>query len=194
MADSKKVKAGAKKTAVKKPTVKKTSVKKVTKRKLTEDDLYIRVPQGEQTIRTFYLTPALPSGGQPGDWIFIDPDEPSPTDIANLFVSFNTESTSTERLYERAVLIIELQQNPSEAGYWRFANGGVAACPGYDDVDNDVSISVSSNGQTLTAIVQVIGETQETVQFGFVASYTHPTTNVVTVYESSDPGFYPGRP
>ncbi len=185
----------ARKTSEKKLAVKKNSGKKiVTKRKLGEDDLIIEVPKGGQVIRSFNLTPSLPIDGQAANWLLVDSDEQKPKDISTILVSFSVESSEIEQEFERAILIVNLQQNPNENGIWRFALNGVASAPQYSDVNHDIGVEIINQGLTLVAHVQVIGDTQELILFGYVASFTDAQSGQVTIYESKDPGIQPGRP
>ena len=158
------------------------------------NEITVRVPQGGQSIRSFNLTPSKPVAGQAANWLLVDPTAPTPVDISLIKVSFSTQSTATEQDFERAVLIVNLLQNPAENGHWRFVMNGVSADPQYSDVDHDVAVVIADQGHTLITQVQVIGDTQETIQFGFVASFTDAVSGVVTIYESKDPGITPGRP
>ncbi|HWV16169.1 MAG TPA: DP-EP family protein [Cellvibrio sp.] len=155
--------------------------------------LVIDVPQGGQVIRTFNLTPSQPANGKAGDWLWVDSATPG-TALAKVNVKFNVKSSALEQEFERAVLVINLQQNPEESGYWRFAMNGVAINPKFKDVYHNVDFEVVDDGETLIAYVQVIGMTQEDIQFGFVASYTDAVSGAVAIYESADPGIQPGRP
>ena len=131
--------------------------------------------------------------GQAGNWLLVDPDAPK-TDISTIRVSFSGKSSEIEQEFERAILIVNMLQNSSENGYWRFALNGVATAPQYSDVDHDVGVEIVNQGATLIAHVQVIGDSQEMILFGYVASFTDAASGQVTIYESQDPGVYPGRP
>lgn len=156
--------------------------------------MIVRVPQGGQTIRSFNLKPALPVSGKAADWLLTDPAAPTPSDISFISVNFSEQSTSVEQDFERAILIVSLQQNSLNNGHWRFVMNGVAAAPQYSDVDHDVTVAITDQGQTLITEVQVIGDSQEQIQFGFVASFTDAISGAVSIYESKDPGVYPRRP
>lgn len=156
-------------------------------------ELVVSVPQGGQVIRTFNLTPSLPRDGKAGDWPWVDAAAPT-TLISNVRVRFSVNSSAVEQDFERAILIINLQQGSSGNGYWRFAADGVAINPKYKDVYHNVDFEVVNEGETLIAHVQVIGDTQGDIRFGFVASFTDSVSGEVSTYESQDPGIGPGRP
>ena len=155
--------------------------------------LVVNVPQGGQKIQTFNLTPSLPVDGKAGDWLWADPAAPT-TQISSVRVKFSVDSSATEQDFERAILIINIQQDSKANGYWRFALNGVAINPEYSDIYHNVEFDVSDDGATLIAHVQVIGDTLETIKFSFVASFTDAVSGVVTTYESQDPDIIPGRP
>lgn len=184
----------AKKVTGKKVVGKKAAEKKVTEKKKKKNTLVIKVPQGGQVIRSFNLMPSLPKDEQAANWILTDADEKKPKDISNIRVSFSIKSSEVEQEFERAILIVNLQQNPNENGYWRFVFNGVAVNPGYSDVNHDLAVEVVNQGVTLIAQMQVIGDTQEEILFGYVASFTHAVSGEVTIYESKDPGIGGGRP
>ena len=156
-------------------------------------ELIVSVPQGGQVIRSFDLTPNLPVDGKAGNWLWVELGA-SAEHIAKVRVKFSINSSAVEQDFERAILIVNLKQNSSESGYWRFALNGVAINPKFKDIYHNVEFETVNDGETLIAYVQVIGETQETIQFSFVASYTDATSGAVSIYESADPGIIPGRP
>lgn len=156
-------------------------------------ELVVSVPQGGQVIRTFNLTPSLPVDGKAGDWLWADPSAPT-TLISTVNVKFNVESTAVEQDFERAVLIINMQQNSKENGYWRFALDGLAINPEYKDIYHNAEFEIVENGETLVAYIQVVGNTRENIKFSFVASYADSASGVVGVYQSADPDIGIGRP
>lgn len=156
-------------------------------------DLIVNVPRGGQVIRTFNLTPSLPVSGKAGDWPWVDVTAPA-TLLANVRAKFSVDSSEMEQNFERAVLVINIQQNSSETGYWRFALDGVAITPDSGDDHRNIEFEVVDGGKTLIVHIQVIGLTEEYVQFGFVASYTDAVSGEVTIYQSVDPGVGGGRP
>ena len=155
-------------------------------------ELVVSVPQGGQVIKTFNLTPNLPVSGKISDWLWADVSAPT-AQVAAVRVKFNVNSSAMEQDFERAILVINLQQNSNSNGYWRFALNGVAINPEYKDVYHNVDFEVVDDS-TLIAHVQVIGDTLETIKFSFVASFTDAASGVVTTYESQDPDIIPGRP
>jgi len=155
-------------------------------------ELVVSVPQGGQVIKTFNLTPNLPVGGKISDWLWADVSAPT-AQVAAVRVKFNINSSAMEQDFERAILVINLQQNSNSNGYWRFALNGVAINPEYKDVYHNVDFEVVDD-ETLIAHIQVIGDTLETIKFSFVASFTDAASGVVTTYESQDPDIIPGRP
>ncbi len=177
------------KKATKKAVAKSAAPKKVGKK----NELIIKVSQGSQVIRSFNLTPALPCNGQAANWLLVDPAKPK-KDIDSLRVSFSVKSSSLEQEFERAILEINMQQNPRDKGVWRFMGTGVAVNPKYSDVHHDVAVEIVDQGLTLIAQVQVIGDTQEEIKFAYVASFTNTASGEVTIYESQDPGIQPTRP
>lgn len=189
--------------AVKKASEKKVSkktvdsVKKVTKagkKTPKQKPLVIKVPQGGQVIRTFDLTPSLPAHGQATNWQLVDSAAKKPKDIDDVRVSFSVKSSSTEQYFERAVLIVKMQQNSAENGVWRFVADGVVVNPKHADVNHDLAVEVLDQGMTLVAYVHVIGDTKEEIRFGYLASFTDNKSGEVKVYESKDPGIGAGRP
>lgn len=156
-------------------------------------ELVVNVPQGGQVIKTYNLTPKLPVDGKISDWLWADVGAPT-TQIAAVRVKFNINSSAMEQDFERAILVINLQQNSNNNGYWRFVQNGVAINPEYKDIYHNVDFEVIDDGATLIAHVQVIGETLETIKFSFLASFTDAVSGVVTTYESQDPDIIPGRP
>jgi hypothetical protein len=187
MAVAKKASTAKAKAAPKKAAAKKTSTKKSVK----SSDLVIVVPQGGQVIRTFNLTPALPVDGQAQNWLMADPAKPT-TDIDSIRVSFSVQSSELEQEFERAIIEINMLQNPNNNGVCRFMGTGVG--PEYSDVHHDVEVEISNQGLTLTAQIQVIGDYQEEIKFGYVAAFTEANSGEITIYESQDPGINPGRP
>ena len=190
--------AAEKKSAEKKTSKKAVStVKSATKSpkdSLKKKPELIKVPQGGQVIRTFNLTPSLPVDGKATNWVVVDPTAKKPADIDNIRVSFSTKSSTTEQYFERAVLIVKMQQNPAENGTWRFVADGVVVNSKTPDANHDLVVEVIDQGMTLIAYVHVIGDTHEEVRFSYVASYTDAASGQVSVYESQDPGIGSGRP
>ena len=156
-------------------------------------ELVVSVPQGGQVIRTFNLTPSLPQDGKAGDWPWVDASASSVL-LSGVRVRFSVDSSATEQEFERAILIINLQQNSKETGYWRFSQNGVALNPEYRDIYQNVDFEVVNDGETLIAYVQVLGLTQGHLKFGFLASFTDASSGVVSTYESKDPDILPVRP
>jgi len=171
----------------------KKSVAKKVKSKIPDPSLLIEIPKGGQVIRTFQLTPSLPIHGKAANWLLVDPDYPT-TDIDRMHFSFSTSSTPLEREFERAIVKIEIQQNPNESGVWRFASDGVVVNPVFSQVNHDVVIEITDAGFTLLAQVQSIDSVPENIRFGYLASFTATESGIVTVYESSDPDIKVGRP
>jgi hypothetical protein len=196
-ADKKKV--SEKKTSEKKGSTKKAvsaakPVAKKGKKKLGagNSNVTITVPKGGQIIKYFNLMPALPTTTAPGDWIFTE--DGSTTDIATLTVGFPLNPSALEREFERAILVISIQQNPQTTGTWRFALGGVATDNPDEDPNNDIALDIIDNGYTMLVYVQVLENSYEQIPFGFVASFTDAVTGAVSIYESKDPGIIPIRP
>lgn len=156
-------------------------------------ELVVSVPQGGQVIKTFNLTPSLPVDGKISDWLWAEVSAPT-TQVAAVRVKFNINSSEVEQDFERAILVINLQQNSKNNGYWRFALDGVAINPEFKDIYHNVDFEVVDDGATLIAHVQVIGETQETIKFSFLAAFADAVSGMVTTYESQDPDIIPGRP
>lgn len=156
-------------------------------------ELVISVPQGGQVIQTFNLTPGLPQDGKAGDWPWVDAKATTRL-LSGVRVKFSVDSSAVEQDFERAILIINLQQNSKETGYWRFAENGVSLNPEFRDIYRNVDFEVVNDGETLIAYVQVIGLTQGNLKFGFLASFTDASSGVVSTYESKDPDIYPQRP
>lgn len=195
MADSKK--KTEKKTVEKKATKKESTVKvaaKAPKTSAKKNELTIKVPQGGQVIRTFNLTPSLPVDGKAANWLVVDPTAKKPTDIDTLRVSFNPKSSITEQYFERAVLIVEMQQNSTENGTWRFVSDGVVVNSKTPDANHDFAVEVIDQGMTLIVYVHEIGDASEEVRFSYIASFTDAVSGQVSVYQSQDPGIGSGRP
>jgi hypothetical protein len=182
-------KASTEKAAPKKVAAKTTAAKKLVK----STSLVIKVPQGGQVIRTFYLTPSLPVDGQAGNWLLVDPRKPT-QDIDSMRFSFSVDSSSLEQQFERAIIQIKIQQNPDNNGIWRFASDGVAVNPIFNDVNHDVVVEITDAGYTLLAQVQSIGNDPEEIHFGYLASFTDGVSGAVNTYESLDPDVKVGRP
>lgn len=168
------------------------TLSKATKKGGKGKRLVIKVPRGGQVIEYFTLTPALPSTTAAGDWIFAS--RGSKDDISHLTVRFQVNPSALERQFERAILVVSMQENPATKGTWRFALGGVATPDGDQDPNNDVSVEIIDNGFTLLIYVQVLENSDALVPFQFVASHTDDTTGVVNIYESRDPTIQPRRP
>ena len=190
MAVAKKASTAKAKSAPKKVAGEKVATKKNVK---SSSELVITVPQGGQVIRTFNLTPALPVDGQVQNWLMADPAKPT-TDIDSIRVSFSVQSSELEQEFERAIIEINMLQNPNNNGVWRFMGTGVAVSPEYSDVHHDVAVEIINQGLTLIAQVQVIGDYQEEIKFGYVAAFTDANSGEITIYESQDPDLKPGRP
>jgi hypothetical protein len=186
-------KAAEKKPAKKVATAKaKVPVKKGKKKLGSNCGFEIDVPRGGQVIQFFNLMPALPTATSPGDWIFSAPD--STDDISTLTVGFELNPSALEREFERAILVINIKQNPASGGTWRFALGGVATDNQDSDPSNDVIVDIIDNGYTMIVYVQALENNEENIPFGFVASHTNQNTGVVTIYESQDPSVIITRP
>ncbi|WP_323813161.1 DP-EP family protein [Cellvibrio sp. NN19] len=184
--------ADSKKKSVKKVEGKKAPAKKGKKKLGSDCSFEIDVPRGGQVIQFFNLTPALPTATSPGDWIFSTPG--SAVDISTLTVGFELNPSALERQFERAILVVSIQQNPATGGTWRFALGGVATDHGDENPYNDIAVEVIDNGFTLLVYVQALENNEENAPFGFVASYTDSKTGVVSIYESGDPIIIVDRP
>jgi hypothetical protein len=192
-ADKKKTDKKPEKKSVKKAAVSaKKPVKKSTKKLASNCSIEINVPRGGQVIQSFNLTPALPTTTAPGDWIFSEPG--STDDISSLTVRFELNPSALERNFERAILVVSMQQNPATNGTWRFALGGVATPTGDGDPDNDIAVEIIDNGFTLLIYVHVLENSEEMIPFQFVASFTDAVTGAVSIYESNDPIILPRRP
>ena len=170
----------------------KKPVKKSTKNVAAVGDLTINVPKGGQVIKFFNLTPALPTPMGPGDWKFTEVG--STVDISTLTVRFELNPSAIEREFERAILAINIQQNPATNGTWRFALGGVATDAADGDPNNDIALEIVDNGFTMLVYVHVLENSDEIIPFGFVASFTNTVTGAVFIYESQDPQIQPRRP
>lgn len=168
------------------------AVVKKGKKISTETNVIISVPRGGQIVKYFNLTPALPTESGHGDWLFTE--EGSTKDIENLVVGFELNPSPLERQLERAVLIVNLVQDPAVNGTWRFALGGIVT--DYPDADpaNDMSVDIIDHGYTMVVYVQALENTLEYIPFSFVASLTDKATGRVAIYESKDPGIIPVRP
>jgi hypothetical protein len=182
-ADKKSVKAKAKPTKA-----------KSKKLKLGDTALVLSVPKGGQIVRQLSLMPSLPVSGQAADWNLFDPNDPGQQDISSITVAFSAQSTAVQREFERAVFVINIVQNPNEPqGQWRFALNGVAP-DGPSDPSHDVSVEITDGGYTLVSYVHVYDDSLESINYGYVASFTDATSGQVTIYESSDPGIIIRRP
>ena len=181
------------KKKVEKKSGKKTAQKVTAIKAVKSSALVIKVPQGGQVIRSFNLTPALPENGKVANWLLVDPAKPN-KDIDSMRISFSVNSSELEQEFERAILEVNIQQNPSDNGVWRFMGTGIAVNPKYSDVHHDVAVEVVNQGLTLLVQVQVIGMTSETIEFSYLAAFTDALTRQVTIYESQDPDIKPGRP
>jgi hypothetical protein len=162
------------------------------KKKLSSGDVTVNVPKGGQVIKYFNLMPAFPTDSSPGDWIFTEVG--NTIDISTLTVGFPLNPSALEREFERAILVISIQQNPATNGTWRFALGGVATDHADEDPDNDIALDIIDNGYTMLVYVHVRENSAEYIPFGFVASFTNAVTGAVSIYESQDPGIQPVRP
>jgi hypothetical protein len=182
-------KASTAKAVSKKVTAKKAAAGK----KLISTSLLIKIPKGGQIIRSFNLTPSRPLDGKAANWILVDPAQPT-KDIDSMRFSFNSDSSDLEQEFERAIVEINIVQNPDETGIWRFASHGVTVNPAFSDVNHDVVVEISNQGFTLIAQVQLIGDVPEDIRFGYLASFTDSMSGEVTTYESSDPDIKVGRP
>lgn len=156
-------------------------------------ELILSVPQGGQVIRTFNVTPGLPSDGKAGDWLWVDTSDPT-VHLSTVRVKFSIGSSAVEQDYERAILVINLQQNTKESGYWRFSSSGVAVDPKYKDLYGGIECDVTDDGEVLVVHIQAIGDIQGGIHFGFVASYTDDVSGAAATYQSQDPEIYYGRP
>lgn len=155
----------------------------------------LSVPQGGQVIQEFNLMPSLPVSGQAANWNLFIPNDPSQQDIDNVVVAFSGDSTPIEREFERAVIVVNIVQNPNESqGRWRFALNGVAPDSPNSDPHQDVSVELTNGGYTLISYIHVYEDSIENIQFGYVASFTNLVSGVVSIYESSDPSILPRRP
>lgn len=192
-AEKKKADKKAEKKPVKKVAASaKKVVKKSTKKVAAVGEVTINVPKGGQVIKFFNLIPALPTPMGPGDWKFYEAG--STTDISALTVRFELNPSVIEREFERAILVINMQQNPATSGTWRFALGGVATDTADGDPNNDIALEIIDNGFTMLVYVHVLENSEETIPFGFVASFTNSVTGAVFIYESQDPIILPRRP
>lgn len=168
-------------------------VKKTPKKSIEPLGTPVDVPKGGQVIKYFHLSPALPAKTAPGDWKFTEVG--SSVDISSLVVGFEKNESALEREFERAILVISMQQGVNPKGTWRFALGGVATDQADEDPSNDIEVDVVDNGFTLLVFVHVLAEKNaERIPFRFVASYTDNKTGAVSICESQDPGIDVGRP
>lgn len=182
------------KQKVEKKSEKKPAKKAVAVKNVKPTSFIIKVPQGGQIIQTFNLTPSLPLDGKAANWLVIDPSAKKPVDIDKVYVSFSPKSSITEQYFERAVLIVNMQQNPADKGTWRFVSKGVVVNGKTPDGDHDFLVDVIDQGMTLVVYVHVVGDAPEKVNFSYIASFTDATSGEVKVYESQDPGIGSGRP
>ena len=180
------------KKPVKKAAANAKVVLKKTKGKDGGGEVGFVVPRGGQVIKYFNLMPALPTKSGPGDWIFTECG--SSIDIASLSVGFELNPSALEREFERAILVINIQQYPAAGGTWRFALGGVATDHGDVNPDNDIALDIIDNGFTLLVYVHALENNDELIPFGFVASFTESKTGKVSIYESKDPIIIVDRP
>lgn len=180
--------------AEKKATTKATAVKKVTGKKSGgASELIIDVPQGGQVISTFELSPKRPKAGKSLTWKLVD--TATRKKVSDLVVGFSVKSSPIEREFERAVLVVNLADDgDSKKGIWRFALNGVEAGDGTSDVLNDVATEITNQGKTLIAYIHALDLGKETINYGYVASFTDAASGEVTLYESRDPGISIGRP
>lgn len=191
-AEKKKTDKKAEKKSPKKAVASVKATVKKSKQKLKGNNLTISVPRGGQVIKYFSLTPALPTESGYGDWLFTE--EGSQTDIDNLVVGFELNPSPLERQLERAVLIVNLIQDPAVNGTWRFALGGIVTDYPDSDPANDMTVEIIDHGYTMVVYVQALENTLEYIPFSFVASLTDKATGRVAIYESQDPGIIPVRP
>jgi DP-EP family len=165
------------------------------------NELELIVPLGGQRICILELMPQLPSEKDghwhASKWQLDEVGSKGKKGITGITVGFHENPVEEERLLERAVLIVNIKQNPLEKhGTWRFALNGAAAKvkKRNEDIYNDIALEITNDGLTLTAFVHVYEDSVEHIQFGYVASFTHNESGKVDIYESSDPGFVPIRP
>src|SRR5690606_2644518 len=157
----------------------------------------IVVPKGGQVIQFYELSPAFPKKVkgklQAQPWKLVPRGCKKPL-IENISVGFHENASKLERVYERAILVINIQQT-EKTGTWRFALGGIATDLADSDPDNDIKVELIDNGLTMLVFVHVIPEASRAeIGFRFVASFTHSDSGVVDIYASPDPGFIPVRP
>jgi DP-EP family len=157
--------------------------------------LHLEVPLGGQIIRNFELTPALPNPDAQ-QWQLDEIGYENVKGITETIVTFAQNEKQIERDLERAVLIVNMKQNPDNDGVWRFALNGAATSDKTKDEDtnHDIALEIINDGLTLMAFVHVYRPSEERIKFGYVASYTHHKSGKVDIFESSDPGFVPIRP
>ncbi len=189
-AEKKKTETTAK--AEKKPAVKKAAVVKQPAKTKKSDSapLVIQVPQGGQVIGEFTLTPKKP-GKKAESWRLVN--NATGEEVKGLAIGFSDESSDLQRAYERAVLVINMADT-DKTGTWRFVLNGIVTGENTSDVNHDVYIETEQQGARLIAYVHAEQPGKETIDYGYLASFTDKKTGVVSIYESKDPGVIIGRP
>lgn len=157
----------------------------------------IVVPKGGQVIQFYELSPAFPKKIKGKltavPWKLVPQGCKKPV-IENIGVGFHENASKLERVFERAILVIKINQT-EKTGTWRFALGGIATDLADSDPDNDIKVELIDNGLTMLVFVHVLPEeSRAEIGFRFVASFTHSDSGVVDIYASPDPGFVPVRP
>lgn len=147
------------------------------------------VPQGGSSVCHIDLLPKKPSKGKAANWPMTDTSTEPATVIDSFEVDFSKASSPQQRQYERMIFVISISEKANTAKQsWRFIENGVQFCPGHADYLDDMSTSVSDDGQVLTCVIRSLTDTPEEVSFSFLAMRQDRKSGECAIYASADPG------
>ncbi|UTF61776.1 DP-EP family protein [Gilvimarinus sp. DA14] len=149
------------------------------------------VPKGGAQIVSIELSPQLPEKGSAQVWPMNGVGKKK--SFQNITVAFDPESDADDRRYEKAVLVFHLKTDDKK-GQWRFIEDGLIYAPGKGDTLHDIETRVAQDGCELVLTIHNFDDSNEDVDFSFVAMYRDNKSGEATIYTSADPGVRVGRP
>ncbi|WP_020207864.1 DP-EP family protein [Gilvimarinus chinensis] len=149
------------------------------------------IPQGGAKIVSIELTPQQPKKGSAQTWSMNVVGKKK--SFQNIVVGFDPQSDADDRRYEKAVLIFHLNQEDKN-GQWRFIEEGLVYAPGKGDTLHDIETRVAQGGCELVLTIHNFDDSNEDVDFSFLAMYCDSQSGEVSIYASADPGIRVGRP
>lgn len=149
------------------------------------------IPQGGAKIVSIELTPLQPENGTAQTWPMNVVGKKK--SFQNITVAFDPESDADDRRYEKAVLVFHLNADDKK-GQWRFVEEGLVYAPGKGDTLHDIETRVAQGGSELVLTIHNFDDSNEDVDFSFLAMYRDSKSGEASLFTSADPGIRVGRP